>query len=259
MIRLGIFLFFLVNSCFASEQMSVSVGFSQIPGVLDEQQSSPYNKLLDVITKKSGIEFNGNFFPSIRSNHFLERRQLDCIYPIVKGGYHRPIKTLFSDRFNVVTSHFFTLEEPAFSSLADASHKTVAYQRGYLFANLVVDDTNDISFVPVEDTDAALQLLKTGRADAYLEYMPDLKFNLDSKRYEQLVTDLDSPIQTLEDVMECVDSKKNREIMASFNSTLAELKANGELKAKLSFKVNAASEKAKTAIEAAGGSLEIVK
>jgi len=35
--------------------------------------------------------------------------------------------------------------------------------------------------------------------------------------------------------------------------------ANGELKAKLTFKVNAASEKAKAAIEAAGGTLEIVK
>ena len=35
--------------------------------------------------------------------------------------------------------------------------------------------------------------------------------------------------------------------------------ANGELKLKLPFKVNAASEKAKSAIEAAGGSLEIVK
>ncbi|HSC36990.1 MAG TPA: 50S ribosomal protein L15 [Chitinophagaceae bacterium] len=34
---------------------------------------------------------------------------------------------------------------------------------------------------------------------------------------------------------------------------------NGELKSKLSFKVNAASAKAKAAIEAAGGSLEIVK
>lgn len=34
--------------------------------------------------------------------------------------------------------------------------------------------------------------------------------------------------------------------------------ANGELKSKLVFKVNAASEKAKSAIEAAGGSLEIV-
>ena len=34
---------------------------------------------------------------------------------------------------------------------------------------------------------------------------------------------------------------------------------NGELKAKLSFKVNAASEKAKAAIEAAGGTLEILK
>ncbi|MBC7826759.1 MAG: 50S ribosomal protein L15 [Chitinophagaceae bacterium] len=34
---------------------------------------------------------------------------------------------------------------------------------------------------------------------------------------------------------------------------------NGELKTKILFKVNAASEKAKSAIEAAGGSLEIVK
>jgi large subunit ribosomal protein L15 len=35
--------------------------------------------------------------------------------------------------------------------------------------------------------------------------------------------------------------------------------ANGELKTKLSFKVNAISEKAKQAIETAGGSVEIVK
>jgi large subunit ribosomal protein L15 len=34
---------------------------------------------------------------------------------------------------------------------------------------------------------------------------------------------------------------------------------NGELKSRILFKVNAASEKAKSAIEAAGGSLEIVK
>lgn len=35
--------------------------------------------------------------------------------------------------------------------------------------------------------------------------------------------------------------------------------ANGELKAKLTFKVNAVSEKAKSAIEALGGSVEIIK
>ena len=34
---------------------------------------------------------------------------------------------------------------------------------------------------------------------------------------------------------------------------------NGELKSKFTFKVNAVSEKAKSAIEAAGGSIEIVK
>jgi large subunit ribosomal protein L15 len=34
---------------------------------------------------------------------------------------------------------------------------------------------------------------------------------------------------------------------------------NGELKSKFAFKVNAVSEKAKSAIEAAGGSVEIVR
>lgn len=40
---------------------------------------------------------------------------------------------------------------------------------------------------------------------------------------------------------------------------LVKILANGELKGKYGFKVNAASEKAKTQIEAAGGSLEIVQ
>ena len=40
---------------------------------------------------------------------------------------------------------------------------------------------------------------------------------------------------------------------------IVKILGNGELKAKLSFRVNAASEKAKSAIEAAGGTLELVK
>src|SRR5882757_976284 len=40
---------------------------------------------------------------------------------------------------------------------------------------------------------------------------------------------------------------------------LIKILGNGELKSKLSFKVNAASEKAKAAIEAAGGTIEIIK
>ncbi len=42
------------------------------------------------------------------------------------------------------------------------------------------------------------------------------------------------------------------------HSDRVKILGNGELKSKLAFKVNAASEKAKAAIEAAGGSIEIV-
>jgi large subunit ribosomal protein L15 len=40
---------------------------------------------------------------------------------------------------------------------------------------------------------------------------------------------------------------------------LVKVLGNGELKSKVNFKVNAVSEKAKAAIEAAGGTVEIVK
>ncbi|MBY0536847.1 MAG: 50S ribosomal protein L15 [Chitinophagaceae bacterium] len=42
-------------------------------------------------------------------------------------------------------------------------------------------------------------------------------------------------------------------------TSLVKILGNGELKSKVTFKVNAVSEKAKQAIEAAGGSVEIVK
>jgi large subunit ribosomal protein L15 len=40
---------------------------------------------------------------------------------------------------------------------------------------------------------------------------------------------------------------------------LIKILGNGEIKSKVSFKVNAVSEKARASIEAAGGSVEIVK
>jgi large subunit ribosomal protein L15 len=53
---------------------------------------------------------------------------------------------------------------------------------------------------------------------------------------------------------------ENLYVNGLINQTAAvKILGTGELKSKLAFKVNAASEKAKTAIEAAGGSLEIVK
>lgn len=42
-------------------------------------------------------------------------------------------------------------------------------------------------------------------------------------------------------------------------TSLVKILGNGELKAKITFKVNAVSEKAKAAIEGAGGTIEILK
>jgi large subunit ribosomal protein L15 len=55
-------------------------------------------------------------------------------------------------------------------------------------------------------------------------------------------------------------SLENLYINGLINRTdLVKVLATGELKTKLSFKINAISEKAKTAIEAVGGTVEIIK
>jgi large subunit ribosomal protein L15 len=55
-------------------------------------------------------------------------------------------------------------------------------------------------------------------------------------------------------------SPENLYINGLINQTdLVKILGNGELKTKLTFKVNAVSEKAKTAIESAGGTIEILK
>ena len=55
-------------------------------------------------------------------------------------------------------------------------------------------------------------------------------------------------------------SPENLYINGLINQTdVVKILGNGELKAKLAFKVNAVSEKAKTAIEGAGGTIEILK
>lgn len=55
-------------------------------------------------------------------------------------------------------------------------------------------------------------------------------------------------------------SAENLYINSLINRTdLVKILGNGELKSKVTFKVNAVSEKAKSAIEAAGGTVEIIK
>jgi ribosomal protein L15 len=55
--------------------------------------------------------------------------------------------------------------------------------------------------------------------------------------------------------IDCVEADDVKEAVASKVKILA----TGELKSKLTFKVNAVSDKAKAAIEAAGGSVEVIK
>ena len=228
--RLFLALVFISTCVSAEEPLSVSLGLTIIHGVNDPgDDSAPYNRLLRELTQLSGVEVSSKYYSSNRVNHYLDTGVIDCIFPISKGAYRHNIDTIYTDNFNTISSHFFTLSEPLLSSTDAAVGKTIVYIRGYLFANLVFDKTLGISFVPVESAETALTLLKNKRADGYLEYMPDLRFAISNASFAELKTDFTSPIQELEDVMECSNTRKNSRVVNSFNNAITHLKTSGKL------------------------------
>lgn len=228
--RLFLALVFISTCVSAQDPLSVRLGLTIIHGVNDPgDQNAPYNRLLREIERVSGVDISSKFYSSSRVNHYLDNEVIDCIYPISKGAYRREIDTVYTDNFNTISSHFFTLSEPLLNSTDAAKGKTVVYIRGYLFANLVFNEELGIRFVPVESTETALALLRSKRADAYLEYMPDLRFTLSGDVFAEMKTDFAQPIQILDDVMECANTVENALVIDRFNAAITQLKTNGQL------------------------------
>lgn len=217
------------------EDNTLKLGLTMIRGVMEPRSNdTPYNALLDYLSAESGVVFDRGFYPSGRSNYLLEHHKIDCIFPIAEGAYRRGIETIYSQPVNRVSTHLFTVTPSPLKSLDDVVDKTVVYQRGYLFGNLVTSSPVKVNFVPVINQQAAIDLLKKDRAAAYMEYLPDLRFSLTEHVFNTLYYDANAPIQSSFDVFECNASEPVSEALSKINAVIEQATESGELKRLLS-------------------------
>jgi ABC-type amino acid transport substrate-binding protein len=207
----------------------VKIGLAQLPGVLSfEEDNAPYNKLLKTLINSLPFKVTVDYYPTARLNLLLNTSKLDCIFPIAKGEYVRPIPTINSQPINTISMHLFTLTPPALVKLEQIDGKILTYPRGYLFSNLLLN--SNAMKMPVSSPSSAIGAMEKGRADAYLNYLPDLKFMLSSKEFGRLIFDKNKSLRTVSDVFECIDNSKNNTAISLINSELVKLKESGELK-----------------------------
>ena len=215
-----------------NDEDTLVLALTMIKGVMEPRTDNvPYNRFLTYLAERSGIQLKRGYYPSGRSNFLLETGKIDCIFPIAEGAYRRDIKTIYSTPVNQVTTHLFSFTDVPFPGLEAVRGKTVVYQRGYLFGNLVKSSQVEVDFVPVINPKAALELLKKERAVAYMEYLPDLRFSLDEKYFSQLSYAKDSPIKRSFDVFECRSTEQVAKALGQINQIVLDARASGELKA----------------------------
>lgn len=218
----------LVSGFCRADQIELAV--SRIAGITDEDNpEAPYNRLLDALLNNSKFHLTRNYYPTVRSNYLLEDKRVNCIFPIAKGAYRRHIQVQYSEPVNSITTHLFSLNSPPYEDLQEVANEVIVYIRGYLFGNLVKTQPHNVTFVAVDSTHKAIELLASKRAKAYLEYMPDLRFALTPAELSAIQYSPSSPIQVTEDVFECYRSEQNKAFLSSINESLAQLKVSGKL------------------------------
>lgn len=205
------------------------VALTHIPKVLEfENKHAPYNKLITQIESELTVSVRYDFMPSERGNRLLERAKIDCIFPIIPADYKRRDKTAFSAPINGISLNLFALDRK-YQGLAELEGKIVVHLRGYLFAN-AKDKFPTIKFFPASSHENAINMLKNGRATAYLDYMPDVRFSIPTEQMQRLKFDESSPVLRANDSFECKDFGEPKRFLQEVEKAILRLREEGRLK-----------------------------
>jgi ABC-type amino acid transport substrate-binding protein len=222
-ISLLFFIAFNVNA------QQVKLALTTIPHVLEHDVSdAPYNKLVSEILAKTKHNIYTEFMPSARANLLLNQQKLDCIFPIIPTQT-RSIKTKQSVPINGIRAYVFNINNEPFTKLSQLNNKIVVYLRGYMFGDLIAENKT-IKFFPVSSQNAALGMLKKNRAEAYIDYIPDLKFALSPTEFSSLNYDENAPVIVTDDVMECRSTAEVLMFLEELNQIIETLRQSGRLK-----------------------------
>lgn len=222
----------LVSFSLASEEQQfppVKVALLNTPGALESGVTTlPYNKFIAAISEELGDNVYFEFHPFERAKSQIKVNQIDCMFPVVSEREHLEYPSTTSDAVNTVSIHIFSIDR-TYKSLSELSGTTVIYFREYGFVYRNLAEKEGITFVPIGDQKRAFNILNSGRASAYIGYLPDMRVLMPAEEFNLLRYAQSHPLNTIGDSFECYSSDKNKAFVRSINKTLSTFKSTGKL------------------------------
>ena len=200
----------LILSLQATESQfdSISFGLIHVPGIMEpDSEHAPYNKLFNHLVKQNKFAISSTFYPYNRGEMLMGKKQVDCLFPVVNGLPREDHPSIYSDTINIVSVYLFSMQSE-FKSFTDIPGKTVVHLDAYKFGNRDLEGKEKVSLIPVGSQESALNVLKSGRATAYMDYYPDVKLSLSKKDFSLLMYPSANPIRSFGDSVECSESEK---------------------------------------------------
>ncbi|GAA0857387.1 hypothetical protein [Aliiglaciecola litoralis] len=224
--------FFTFVSCpVAYGADDVSLAINEIPDILEESKpEGEYALLLFKLQQMSSFDLKPTFLPISRAGKMFDEHKVDCLFPSSLNVYGSKGEAIQSLALNTAHAYLISLkpfEMDALLMLQKPRYR-IAYRRGNTYGG-TLNRLEHHSLVAVNDDMQSFGLLRNGRVDHVLTYMPDALVLLKAEPETPFYYDRQRPFYSQNDSIVCHDKPELRRFIDELNMHILQLTESGEL------------------------------
>ena len=221
----GVCLLVTVNFAYAK----IVIVANTMPGLLEvEGKNKPYNKVLNELMLSTHLAADIVYAPPARAAKLFDDRKANCIFPASKKFINEVPKPISSNPINFAKAYFFTLKPYANVEIINNPSLSIGIRRGFTYGEALKGIAKH-KLVEVNTDAQNLGLIKKGRIDAFVAYIPDLNQQLirDNKLY------FNESVYVHDESFVCHNSPKNSRFLKELDLIITKLRKQGKLAALL--------------------------
>lgn len=213
--------------------VTIKIAINEIPLVLENGRADfPYNKVLNALNEHVPFNIELSFRSTSRAAASFNNRKSACLFPgnLASNFFNSNLK-IESDAINVAKAYFIGTEViDAHQVLTNKDEKRIiGFVRGNSFGQQI-RQLQHHSLVPLSSDSHSEKMLRRGRIDMILAYMPDFLDVLQLEDDLPLKYSEKSLFYTQEDNILCHSNEQTKEFVTAVNQQLTKMKKNGVLK-----------------------------
>ncbi|XYK81063.1 MAG: substrate-binding periplasmic protein [Labrenzia sp.] len=214
----------------ARAQERIHIEAFEIRKLIEPDGSGFYLNLFNALQLDENWNIKLRVVPVLRAAENFENRRIDCMFPTsefaIDAGSVSAEESVFSDPINFIRLVAYVkngVVPPA--RLSDLSGKSIAFRHGFHLPEDIKTSAALIERVPT--LQSGYQMLRAGRVDVLLAYIPDFLIFSAENGIQDVGMDRLFYLHPQREMILCRKSDKTERFIRAFNAALDRAKSNG--------------------------------